>query len=85
MQRIKEDTLPYDTHAPAGSVVLWHTKLLHMAGANLTKDHMRVGCIYAFAKTPEALTAEQAVYERGVWDDWSDATRATAAAETARL
>jgi hypothetical protein len=42
MQLIKEDTPPFDTHAPACSVVLWHTKLLHMAGHNLSRDHMRV-------------------------------------------
>jgi hypothetical protein len=56
IQQIKKDTPPFDTHAPAGSVVLWHTKILHMAGHNLTTDSMRVGAIYAFAKTPQALS-----------------------------
>jgi hypothetical protein len=56
-------------------VVLWHTKILHMAGHNLTTDHMRVGAIYAFAKTPQALSAEEAVRPKGIWDDWSPAVR----------
>ena len=32
--RIKDDTEPVDCHGPAGTVVLWHTKILHMAGLN---------------------------------------------------
>lgn len=80
IQRIKQDTPPFDTHAPAGSVVFWHTKILHMAGANLTKDHMRVGAIYGFAKTPEALPAEQAVRPKEIWEDWADCVKIPAGA-----
>lgn len=80
IQQIKNDTPPYDTHAPAGSVVLWHTKILHMAGHNLTTDHMRVGAIYAFAKHPRALSAEEAVRPKGIWDDWSPAVQNSATA-----
>ena len=36
---------------------------------------MRVGAIYAFAKTPQALSAEEAVRPKGIWDDWSPAVR----------
>ena len=39
--------------------MLWHTKILHMAGHNLTTDSMRVGAIYAFAKTPQALSVRE--------------------------
>ena len=58
--------------------MLWHTKILHMAGHNLSTDRMRVGAIYAFAKTPEALSAEQAVTERGIFEDWAPAVRDSA-------
>ena len=49
-----------------------------MAGHNLSTDRMRVGAIYAFAKTPEALSAEQAVTERGIFEDWAPAVRDSA-------
>eukprot|EP01052_Picozoa_sp_SAG31_P019204 SAG31_NODE_1391_length_8535_cov_11.998696_3_plen_331_part_00 len=75
IEQIKQDTLPFDTHAPAGSVVLWHTKILHMAGHNLTTDSMRIGAIYGFAKTPEALAAEEAVRPKTIWEDWALAVR----------
>ena len=41
---------------------------------------VQVGAIYAFAKTPEALSAEQAVQERGIWADWAAVMRAPAGA-----
>jgi hypothetical protein len=31
MRQVELDTPRVDTHAPAGSVVLWHTKLMHAA------------------------------------------------------
>jgi hypothetical protein len=46
IRQVVADTPRVDTHAPAGSVVLWHTKLLHAAGNNDTADSMRVGNIY---------------------------------------
>ena len=32
--KILRDTPPVETSAPSGSVVLWHTKILHMRGHN---------------------------------------------------
>ena len=33
--QIKADTQQFDCHGPAGTVVLWHTKILHIAGQTL--------------------------------------------------
>ena len=35
IDQIKADTQPLDCHGPAGTVVLWHTKILHIAGQTL--------------------------------------------------
>ena len=75
--RIKEDTQPVDCHGPAGTVVLWHTKILHMAGQNCSEDVIRQATIYGFLKTPEALPDELVVDNSGgdIWRDWSDKVR----------
>ena len=71
---IKADTQPVDTFGPAGSVVLWHANLLHMAGQNTRDDTIRQAAIYAFAKTPESVS--DATIKRDphgdLWRDWSD-------------
>ena len=55
IQRIKRDTQPVDCHGPAGTAVLWHTKILHIAGQNSSADIIRQATIYGFLKTPESL------------------------------
>ena len=77
---IKADTEPVDTHGPAGSVVLWHSIMLHMAGVNTSSDIIRQATLYAFAKTPESMPDERVVNETldDIWADWSDEVRAVA-------
>lgn len=74
---IKADTEPVVTSGPAGSVVLWHANLLHMAGQNTRSDAMRQATIYAFAKTPESVPDD--VVKRDpqgdLWRDWSEEVR----------
>ncbi len=74
---IKADTEPVDFHGPAGSVLLWHTISLHMAGVNTSTDVIRQATLYAFAKTPESIPDERAMADRtwDIWDDWSEEVR----------
>jgi hypothetical protein len=75
---IKADTEPVDFHGPAGSVLLWHTIGLHMAGVNTSTDVIRQATLYAFAKSPESISDERAMANPtwDIWDDWSDEVRA---------
>jgi hypothetical protein len=74
---IKADTEPIDFHGPAGSVLLWHTIGLHMAGTNTSSDVIRQATLYAFNKTPESISDERAMANPtgDIWDDWSDEVR----------
>ena len=47
---IKADTQPFDCHGPTGTVVLWHTKILHIAGQNASNDVIRQATIYGLRK-----------------------------------
>ena len=78
IQRIKADTQPFDCHGPAGTVVLWHTKILHMAGQNLSTDVIRQATIYGFLKTPASLPDPLVIDNTNgdIWRDWSDEVRA---------
>ena len=75
---IKADTEPFDCHGPAGTVVLWHTKILHIAGQNASNDVIRQATIYGFKKTPEAVPDPLVMdnTDGDIWRDWSDAVRA---------
>jgi hypothetical protein len=75
---IKADTEPLDFHGPAGSVLLWHTIGLHMAGVNTSTDVIRQATLYSFNKTPESISDERAMANPtwDIWDDWSDEVRA---------
>lgn len=77
IQQIKADTPPVDCHGPAGTVVLWHTKILHMAGQNRSADIIRQATIYGFMKTPEAVPDALAIdaTNRDIWRDWSAQVR----------
>ena len=74
---IKDDTQPFDCHGPAGTVVLWHTKILHIAGQNVSSDIIRQATIYGFLKTPAALPDSLVVDNTNgdIWRDWSDEVR----------
>ena len=75
---IKADTQPFDCHGPTGTVVLWHTKILHIAGQNASNDVIRQATIYGFKKTPESVPDALVVdnTDGGIWRDWSDEVRA---------
>ena len=75
--RIKASTQPFDCHGPAGTVVLWHTKILHIAGQNASDDVIRQATIYGFKKTPATLPDALAVDNTNgdIWRDWSDEVR----------
>ena len=76
---LKADTPPTDCHGPAGSVVLWRSHMLHMAGQNTSSDVIRQATLYAFAKTPESVS-DEIVMEKpsgDIWQHWSDEVRAT--------
>jgi len=70
---IKADTQPFDCHGPAGTVVLWHTKILHIAGQNTSSNIVRQATIYGFLKTPAALPDPLVVDNTNgdIWRDWS--------------
>ena len=78
--RIKDDTEPVDCHGPAGTVVLWHTKILHMAGLNMSTDVIRQATIYGFLKTPAAVPDPLVVdaTDGGIWRDWAAEVRGAA-------
>ena len=78
-EAVKGDTEPVDTYGPAGTVVLWHTKILHMVGQNTSNDVIRQATIYGYQKTVGSLSDELAMTDAGgdVWRDWSDEVRAT--------
>jgi hypothetical protein len=83
---VKADTQPVDCHGPAGTVVLWHTKILHIAGQNTSDNIIRQASIYAFLKTSESLPDPLVIDNAGgdIWRDWSDEVRApTLGAEAA--
>ncbi|MCE2396095.1 phytanoyl-CoA dioxygenase family protein [Candidatus Poribacteria bacterium] len=75
---IKADTEPFDCHGPTGTVVLWHTKILHIAGQNASNDVIRQATIYGFQKTPESVPDAFVMdnTDGDIWRDWSDEVRA---------
>ena len=75
--QIKGDTKPVDCHGPTGTVVLWHTKILHMANQNRSRDVLRQATIYGYLKTAELLPDELIVdnTDGDIWRDWSEEVR----------
>ena len=67
-----------DTHGPAGSVILWHSIMWHMAGVNASNDVIRQATRHAFTKTTAFVSDERALenYSGERWRDWSDKARA---------
>ncbi len=74
---IKADTEPVDCCGPAGTAVLWHTKILHIPGQNRSADVIRQATIYGFLKSAESLPDALVVDDAGgdIWRDWSDEVR----------
>jgi hypothetical protein len=52
LKRIFADTEPVECHAPAGSVIFWHSRLVHSAGRN-SGTGIRSGVIYEYYKTED--------------------------------
>jgi len=75
---LRADTPPVETCGPAGSVVLWHSIMLHMAGVNTSSDVIRQATLYGFLKTGAALPDQQVADgpTGNIWDNWSDEVRA---------
>ena len=75
---LKADTTPVMTHGPSGSVVLWQSHMLHMAGQNTSSDVIRQATFYSFMKTRESIPDEIAMDNPSgdIWRDWSDEVRA---------
>ena len=75
---IKDDTEPVMTAGPAGSVVLWHTIMLHLAGWNEHPDIIRQATLYGFHKKPDTWPDDRlAAGPKGsIWTDWSEEVRA---------
>ena len=70
---IKAGTQPFDCRGPAGTVVLWHTKILHIPGQNLSDNVIRQATIYGFLKTSDAVPDELVTdnTDGDVWRDWA--------------
>ncbi len=77
---LKADTEPVMTSGPAGSVVLWHTIMLHLAGGNSFSDVLRQATLYGFHKTPESWPDGRLVAgpKGDIWTDWSEEVRSVA-------
>ena len=75
---IRGDTDPVVTHGPSGSVVLFHSIMLHMAGVNTSNDVLRQATLYGFHKTSDSIPDERVSVgpTGGIWDHWSDEVRA---------
>ena len=74
---LRGDTSPVETYGSSGSVVLWHTIMLHMAGVNTSSDVIRQATLYGFLKTSTALPDQQVADgpTGNIWDNWSDEVR----------
>ena len=60
------DTEPVECHAPAGSVIFWHSRMVHSAGRN-SGTGIRSGVIYEYYKKadPKIDNSVLAEVERG--------------------
>ena len=78
LQEVKARTEPVETHGPAGTVVLWHQKTVHIAGHNRSTDVIRQAMIHNFIKTPAAVPDEllTGFEDMNIWRDWSAEFRA---------
>ena len=73
LDAIREDTVAVDLFGPAGTLVLWHPRLGHMAGPNM-RERIRMALLYDY----------HAKFGHGehpidMWRDWGPEVRAIAA------
>ena len=79
--RILNDTEAVDCWGSAGDVVLWHHRLLHMAGENHSPI-MRQAVLGDFSKTDLDITRMDPP-QADMWRDWSESVRHSSAGYSA--
>ena len=90
MQRVREEISaivaegePWegDCYGPAGTIVLWHHRVLHMGGQNFGSG-IRQAVIYRYSKT-EGAVPESALdtSEGDLWRDWTPCVRGASEAK----
>ena len=75
---LRADTSPVVTHGPAGSVVLWHSIMLHTAGGvNTSATIIRQATLYGFHKMGASFSDDRvAAGPTGdIWTNRSDEIR----------
>ena len=73
----EEHITPVDCYGSAGTVVFYHNKLAHMAGANYS-DRIRQATLCGFGLSAEALPDEELLdhaLDSDIWRDWSEVVR----------
>eukprot|EP01051_Picozoa_sp_SAG22_P016721 SAG22_NODE_2420_length_2594_cov_2.162725_1_plen_108_part_00 len=80
---LKNETAPVETHGPAGTVVLWHQKTVHIAGHNQSPTGgptavIRQAMIHDFLQTREAIPDRLLTQfdDPDMFRDWSEEFRA---------
>jgi ectoine hydroxylase-related dioxygenase (phytanoyl-CoA dioxygenase family) len=61
--------VPVDAYGPAGTVVFYHSRLVHERGQNYS-DNIRQAVLMRFGKTAEALPEEQCLEHARTNDIW---------------
>ena len=75
LEQIMQDTTPVDCHGETGDVVLWHHRLVHMAGQNYS-NVIRQAVLYDFTRT-DLDSARVGAPPEDMWRDWSDDLKAS--------
>jgi hypothetical protein len=90
IEKIKVDTEPVECWGPRGSVIFWHSRMLHAAMRN-TSTTIRSSVLYEYYKKedPAIDNSPRAELARGspvdMWSDWSDEVRASPLLSTPKL
>ena len=74
-----KNIVPVDCWGPAGTVVFYHSRLMHERGPNYS-DNIRQAVLMRFAKTAESLPEEECIEHARtgeIWRDWSVVVRET--------
>lgn len=75
LERVMEDTEPFDCWGERGDIVLWHHRLAHMAGHN-TSNVMRQALLCDFSRT-DLDQCRLDPPQPNMWRDWSSELQAT--------
>lgn len=74
-----KNIVPVDAWGPAGTVVFYHSRLMHERGPNYS-DNIRQAVLMRFGKTAESLPEEECIEHARtgeIWRDWSAIVRET--------